>query len=388
MIRHLFKLIWNKKRAHSLLMVEIWASFMVLFGVLSLIVYNVRNYMEPIGFDYEDRWVLNLSNNQDTVAVGDKVASIIQRLNQYSEVEEVTRTGSNTPFSMNTMNNSVSYKDVSTLTNFYPVDENYATTMNLPVAAGRWFNKADAVAKHEPIVINNATREKLFGTENPIGKLVKRDDKSFWRVVGVVDNYKAKGEFMSDEPGLFTFIKDKNAWEKEFILKVKPGTDANFEAKLVRDIAGMVKDWNVEVTYMTDSRKNQHSLTLVPVVIFLVICSFLLVNVALGLFGILNLNIAKRKDEIGLRRAMGATEKAVTRQFLGEIWVLATISMLLGLLFAVQFPLLHVFDIAGGIYVVAMALAMGVVYLIVTLCAWYPSQQASRIHPAVALHAE
>ncbi|WP_247234624.1 ABC transporter permease [Telluribacter sp. SYSU D00476] len=388
MLRHLFKLIWNKKKAHSLLMVEIWASFMVLFGVLSLIVYNVRNYVEPIGFDYEDRWILNLSNNQDTLAVGDKVASIYQRLNQYAEVEEVTRTGSNTPFSMNTMNNSVSYKDAKVLTNFYPVDENYAQTMNLPVTAGRWFNKADAVSKHEAIVINDAAREKLFGAENPIGKLVKRDDKLYWRVVGIVDNFKAKGEFMSDEPGLFTFIKDKNAWEKEFILKVKPGTDANFEAKLVKDIAGMVKDWNVEVTYMTDSRKNQHSLTLVPVVIFLVICSFLLVNVALGLFGILNLNIAKRRDEIGLRRAMGATEKAVTRQFLGEIWVLATISMLLGLLFAVQFPLLNVFDIEGGIYLVAMALAMGVVYLIVTLCAWYPSQQASRIHPAVALHEE
>src|SRR5690606_3499811 len=128
-----------------------------------------------------------------------------------------------------------------------------------------------------------------------------------------------------------------------------PGTDANFEARLVKDIALMLPGWGIEVSYLTDSRANRHNLTLVPVIIFLIVSGFLLTNVALGLFGILNLNIARRKNEIGLRRAMGATEGKVTIQFLGEIWVIATFSLIIGLLFAIQFPLMHVFDLDSEI---------------------------------------
>jgi putative ABC transport system permease protein len=150
----------------------------------------------------------------------------------------------------------------------------------------------------------------------------------------------------------------------------------------------MLPGWGVEVGYLKDSRKNRENLTLVPVLIFLIVSGFLLTNVALGLFGVLNLNISKRKGEIGLRRAMGATESGVTSQFLGEIWVLATFSLVIGLIFAVQFPLMNVFDLGKEIYIIAILAAVAVIYIIVTLCAWFPSKQAATIHPAVALHEE
>lgn len=150
----------------------------------------------------------------------------------------------------------------------------------------------------------------------------------------------------------------------------------------------MLPGWGIEVSYLKESRHNRHNLTLVPVIIFLIVSAFLLTNVALGLFGILNLNIARRKNEIGLRRAMGATEGRVTIQFLGEIWVIATFSLIIGLLFAVQFPLMNVFDLDSEIYITSIFASVAVIYMLVTLCAWLPSKQASRIHPALALHEE
>ena len=150
----------------------------------------------------------------------------------------------------------------------------------------------------------------------------------------------------------------------------------------------MLPGWGIEISYLTDSHKNRNNLTMVPVIIFLIVSGFLLTNVALGLFGILNLNIAKRKGEIGLRRALGATEGGVTSQFLGEVWVLATFSLILGLIFAVQFPIMNVFGLESGVYIIAMLAAIAIIYIIVTLCAWFPSKQAALVHPAVALHEE
>jgi putative ABC transport system permease protein len=395
MLRHLFKLIWNKKGSHSLLIIEIWASFMVLFGVLSLIVYNLSNYLEPIGFEYENVWVLDLNNNQDTTAIAQKNNQIMQRIRSYRQVESATRMSSNTPFSANTMNNGINYHKVSTMADNYYTDEEFSKTLNLPLSSGRWYRPEDRVSRSVPVVINKKLQDKLFGDENPLGKLLgnndsesKDENKTTWKVVGVVDKFKAKGEYMSDNPAIFMLFDKDDQWNKNVLIKTKPGTDATFEAKLVKDLAAMVPGWSIEVSYLTESRANRHNLTLVPVIIFLIISVFLLTNVALGLFGILNLNIARRRSEIGLRRAMGATESRVTTQFLGEMWVLAAFSILLGLLFAVQFPLLHVFDFASGVYIVAILAAVVIIFVIVTLCAWYPSRQAARIHPATALHEE
>ncbi|MFD1144182.1 ABC transporter permease [Larkinella insperata] len=384
MIRHLFKLIWNKKKSHALMLVEIWASFLVLFGLTSLIIYNVRNYTQPLGFEYQNGWALSLGNNQDTVEVAEKTQRILQRLKGYSEVESATRMSSNFPFSGSQMNNGIDYNKKHIMADFFTTDEHFAETMNIPVTTGHWYRSADSVGKYSPVVINQKTREELFSDENPLGKIIS----TRFKVVGVVNTFKSRGEFMADQPAVFELLKAKNPWDRTLVIRVKPGTDALFEAKIVKDITSMVPGWSVEVDHLTDSRKNKHNLTLVPVIIFLIVSGFLLINVALGLFGVLNLSIAKRRGEIGLRRALGATGNGISRQFIGEIWVLATFGLLIGLLFAAQFPLLNVFDMEAGIYLTAIVVSVLIIYGIVTLCALLPSRQAAYIQPAVALHEE
>lgn len=384
MLRHLFKLIWNKKRAHTLLIVEIWASFMVLFGLATLIVVNVSKYREPLGFTYANVWAVQLHNNQDTTDVGGKLQRIRQRVRTYPAVESASRMGDNFPFSAYQNGSGISYKKHDLQVDYYTTDENFANTLGIAVPTGHWYRSADSVGKYRPVVINEQTRKELFAAENPLGKIISDQ----YKVVGVIDNFKAKGEFMTNRPALFELAKANNSWTNTMLVRVKPGTDAAFEATMVKAIASQLPGWGVEVDYLTDSRKNQHNLVLVPIIIASIVCGFLLINVALGLFGVLNLSITRRRSEIGLRRAIGATGSGVSTQFVGETWVLATFAMLVGLLLAVQFPLLNVFDLQAGVYLTAMGIAVLIIYLIVTLCALFPSRQAALIQPATALHEE
>ena len=85
---------------------------------------------------------------------------------------------------------------------------------------------------------------------------------------------------------------------------------------------------------------------------------------------------------------MGATKRAIMQQIIGETAMIATLGLLLGLFFAVQFPLLNIFDISSGVYGIAILLAVLAVYLLVLGCAYYPSRQASQIFPAEALRDE
>ena len=56
MIRHLLKLVWKRKRANALLIVEIFASFVVVFAVVTLAASMLMRWRKPLGFDYHDVW--------------------------------------------------------------------------------------------------------------------------------------------------------------------------------------------------------------------------------------------------------------------------------------------------------------------------------------------
>jgi len=66
MLKHLFKLIWNKKKQNFLLMSEMLVSFLVIFAVFTLMVYYYTNYKKPIGLDYQNLWLVSYNNTNPT----------------------------------------------------------------------------------------------------------------------------------------------------------------------------------------------------------------------------------------------------------------------------------------------------------------------------------
>ena len=68
--------------------------------------------------------------------------------------------------------------------------------------------------------------------------------------------------------------------------------------------------------------------------------------------------------------------------------MVAGLAILLASFFAIQLPLLNVMNVPDSNYYLSMLFTSTLILLVVLLCAFYPSQQASRIHPAVALHEE
>jgi putative ABC transport system permease protein len=55
MFKHLFKMIWNKKKQNSLLIVEILLSFLVIFAVFTFGLNSYNNYAKPMGIELRER---------------------------------------------------------------------------------------------------------------------------------------------------------------------------------------------------------------------------------------------------------------------------------------------------------------------------------------------
>ena len=99
MIRHLFTLIWNRRRANFLLITEIFLVFVVLFVVGSMLVNYQQRYRAPLGFAYEDVWRVSCDPGaQPKAELYATEQQVIQRLRSLPGVLAVTRTAFNTPF--------------------------------------------------------------------------------------------------------------------------------------------------------------------------------------------------------------------------------------------------------------------------------------------------
>jgi putative ABC transport system permease protein len=304
------------------------------------------------------------------------------------QVKEIGFTNSNIPFSQSSMQTALSYNNKRIISiNTYNVDDSYSRVLNMKVLEGRWFGKQDITAKNHPIVINASLKEMLFGNNGAVGKLI--GDGNQQKIIGVVADIKYRGDYSISEIGLYNRVDTASFHSLDKILiQVMPNADAAFEGRLYKTIAGYMKNANIEIEHLTNKRKNMNYFYLVPMMVLLIVAGFLIINVALGLFGVLWYNINKRRTEIGLRRAVGASGSSVSGQLVAEALILATLSLIIGSFFAIQFPLLNVFHLPAVVYITAQVFAIGFIYLLVLLCALYPGRQAAAIYPAVALHEE
>src|SRR5579859_811830 len=100
MLRHLFRLIWNKKKQNLLLISEMLFSFLVIFAVFTLVVHNYRNYRKGTGFDHQNVWVVNFQNLRKPGSADSLTrfyASVEQALRAIPQIVSVSFTSENYP---------------------------------------------------------------------------------------------------------------------------------------------------------------------------------------------------------------------------------------------------------------------------------------------------
>lgn len=392
MFKHLTKLIWNRRKKNSLFLAEIVVSFMVIFILSSFLTFYYQNYRKALGFNHENIWVLRYSNPPELKEIDslvryyDQVRNVLRSAPQ---VKSYTFSGSNYPYSNSMSTSNLDYKDKSiNNVNVYNIESDYPKVMETELVAGRWFTPEDSLNKRKPMLITKTLSEEMFGSDNPIGKITGKAEREA-EIIGVINDIKSDGDYLPSGNSMFRQLKPGDVkWAGQIIMRVSPDVDVAFESKLYNLLSNTMKGSSIELSHLSDIRTSKNRQTTTPMLIFIVISSFLVFNVSLGLFGVLWYNINQRKGEIGLRRAIGATAFNVNKQLITETLILTTFSLLIGVFFAIQFPLLKVFNLESSVYFIAIFISCIFIYLLVFLCALYPGKQAAAIMPAMALHEE
>ena len=147
MTRHLLKLIWNRKRTNLLLMAEIFFSFLVLFGIVTVGVFYADNYRRPLGFTYGDVWRIGLDMKRSGPETKDAAAletarQLLLTVKELPEVAEVTAAFTS-PYDRGSWTSDYKVDGRSYDYMLNRVTDSFRDVMGLEVLRGRWFSRED-----------------------------------------------------------------------------------------------------------------------------------------------------------------------------------------------------------------------------------------------------
>ena len=415
MTRHLLRLVWNRKRQNFLLTVEIFFSFLTLFGVVLFAMQYANNSRQPLGYQIDQVWSLTIDRKEPDRDPAVKARhretyhNLMNTLRDMPQIESVAAafTGPYANANWGSGTRLGGGRDIDFGVN--SATDTYAELFHIPIVAGRWFTREDDAATWTPVVINRQMAEDIFGDANPIGKVIAEernpnspppdpnDKPEVKRVVGVVEDFRQNGELSSAQNYLFYRMRIEGAeptasLPERLYVRLAPGTTAAFEEDLVKRAMAVAGDWSFEVKPVEDMRVDKLRQYTTPLMVVGTIAAFLLLMVMLGLTGVVWQSVTQRIREFGLRRAKGATIPNVRGQVLTEIALMTSLAVVAAVALLAQLPLLplpsDLLFAPATVYMGSIAITVVAIYLLTLACGWQPSRLATRIHPAEALHYE
>jgi putative ABC transport system permease protein len=397
MIKQLIKLIWHRRRSNAFIILEISAAFLVLSGVATFGLHWWHRLRQPLGFSYENVWSIIAYEEGVEYGSVDRVETlqqIVLALKGFNEVRAIGQAEYNFyAIGQNHLRFGYQGRYLNSLS--MRISDGCADVLQPDLIQGRWFDSSDDDNKYPPVIINKRFGDELFGSENPLGKLleeisVNNEMIGALRVVGVVSDFRLYGEGDRLRPFVLfrtTLTNPDNMPSYPFLIRVDPSASESLKATMLARLQRLAPTWNYKVTPIAIIQDMEFKEGLAVWISLGLVVFFLMLIVALGLAGVLWQNVVRRTREIGLRRAAGAPVWRIFQQIAGEMIVIATIAVLVGILLIANFLLLDVFEfIRGQTYFLGVLAALLIIYFITILCALYPGYMATRIHPAQALH--
>lgn len=395
MIKHAFKLIWNQKRKNAYMIVELFVLFIILFLAGYYLIDNLSNYYQGVGCDIESKYIIYVRKNSINENPKDKIDAfqkVKKALCDLPEVINVSLTRNGAPYSPGSATfNVVADSNICNVRQ-RTVDENFAEIFKPNIISGRWFTADDNDNNEEFVIIDRIAEKTLFGEGSAVGKYVSKESGDKSKVIGVI-GYLKNHDYEVKRAQFFV-LAFKSYWlqsgDTHIILDLEKGTNPNpiEYQKAIYSVLNSDEYYIIQsstligrkIPYNSDDSSN------VKTTIFVTI--FFIVNIILGMLGILGYSINQRRAEIGLRRAIGASAQQIRRLLFVEMQLVTLLAAIPAIFLVIQLPLFTDMPIDTTLFFVSLATSLLFIMIIVSICVYYPAILASRIKPAIALKDE
>ena len=293
-----------------------------------------------------------------------------------------------------TSGGTLTYRNTDLSASLYGVGEQYFDVLGLKLESGRLFDETDVKEDAQVVVIDQNTKEKLFGADvNPLGKTVLFNKRPL-TVIGVMkkeENSFGNADVLMLWSPYTTVMHQITGESHTNSITVKIKDDANTQVA-EKGLTELLKTRHgTEDFFMNNSDSIKQMVETTTGTMKLLISSIALISLVVGGIGVMNImlvSVTERTKEIGVRMAIGARRNNILQQFLIEAVLICIIGGLVGVglstaislvfnQFVTEFPM--EISIGSVIGAVVCSTAIGVAF------GFMPANKASKLNPIDAL---
>jgi predicted permease len=385
---------------NMLVVAQVAVSLVLLVGAgLFLRSYQHIQAVDP-GFGHEPTAILNLMvpGNRYSVEEGRVFTrTLLERFEQLPGVVSVGLTGNLHLNTLSTSTTSINVDGVepppgreSHSIDTTSVDTGFFDAAGMRILQGRNFNDQDLPDSPRVAIINQNMARKFFPDENPVGRILRRDDGNDFTVVGVVSDAKIRS--LGEPPRSFLYRAYSQSYTTYYFALARTTIDPERTA-LDMLAAGRELDPNLFAWEAKTMDRHLGVMLLPARLSALILSAFAMLALALasiGLYGIVSYAVSRRTREVGIRMSLGADGPRVVRMLMGGGMKLVAVGAVIGLLAA-----LAAARLVGGLLFNVSTLDLATFVLVPTIligaamaAAYIPARRASRVDPATALRTE
>ena len=298
-----------------------------------------------------------------------------------------------------------SYKEEKMRPYVFGVTSAYQRINKDELTAGRFFTKEEERGISQVVVLGSQVKENLFAENTALGKLVKVEGKKY-RVIGVMEEIGSKG-FIDMDKNVYIPLRTVQKkimginhvlWiisqTKDNSLAESTADEIRFLMRQRHDISSPEKQ-DFSVTTMGEALDIIGNVGFGINILLLVLAGISLIVAGVGIMNVMYVSVAERTFEIGLRKAVGATEKNILYQFLVEAILLTLFGGIIGIIvgIGVAYSVALGANYAGFNWTFAIppsSIFLSVSFSIVVglFFGIYPARKASKLNPIAAIRKE
>jgi predicted permease len=274
------------------------------------------------------------------------------------------------------------------------VTGHYFETMQIPLLKGRLFNDDDTEDKPHVVLVDEFMAQQLWPGQDPLGKRLSFGDlaaKPQWAtVVGIVG--RIKQDALDSDSRIALYMPQSQFISRLLNIVLRTTTDpGSLTSAVGHELHEVDRDLPLyRVVTMEQRVAESLSRRRFTTVLLALFAGFALALATIGIYGVMAYLVSQGTREIGIRMALGATQRTVLRLVVKQGMMLALCGVVIGLIAALAFSRL----VSGLLFGVKATdpltfAAIAVLLTVVALFASYiPARRAARIDPMISLRCE
>jgi putative ABC transport system permease protein len=269
------------------------------------------------------------------------------------------------------------------------VTPGYFRTLRVPLIRGRFLSDSDTSSSERVVMINQATAERFFPNQDPVGHKIRLRGMQ-WTIVGIVGNERFQGIATAAPIAAYAPMAQMRPTTMALIVRTatNPVDMAPPVRAAIREIDPELAVFGLEP--LEETLANMIAQQRFMMLLLGLFAGLSVVLAAVGVHGVLSYLVAQRTQEIGIRMALGATAERVAQLVVLQGVRLVVLGLVAGLAMAIALGRLLSGLLFGVTPTDLLTLAMVVVVLgfVATVSIWLPARRAARMDPLAALRQE